>query len=59
MEDWIIANKEWLFSGIGVSVIGLIYAFFRWIHKGEAKDKPQMQVQNQVVNVNVGMQAKN
>ena len=59
MENWIIANKEWLFSGIGVSVIGLIYAFFRRIHKGAAKDKPQMQVQNQVVNVNVGMQVKN
>ena len=59
MKDWIISNKEWLFSGIGVSFLGAIYAFIRWIHKGSAKDKPHMQVQNQVVNVNVGMQSNN
>lgn len=23
--DWIIENKEWLFSGVGISIIGLIY----------------------------------
>lgn len=26
--DWIIANKEWVFSGSGLAIIGLVYAFF-------------------------------
>lgn len=59
MENWIIANKEWLFSGIGITALSLICVFIRWIYKGKSNDKPQMQVQNQVVNVNVGMQSKN
>ncbi|MGN0006648.1 MAG: response regulator [Alistipes sp.] len=60
MENWIIDNKEWLFSGIGIFVISGIGTFFWRIYKGTSKDKPQMQqVQNQVVNVNVGVQAKN
>jgi hypothetical protein len=24
--DWMIANKEWLFSGIGLSVIGILFS---------------------------------
>ncbi|MEO6521849.1 MAG: hypothetical protein ABIN91_09230 [Mucilaginibacter sp.] len=27
--DWIIKNKEWLFSGIGVFVIVTVYAFLK------------------------------
>lgn len=57
MKDWIIANKEWLFSGIGAAVVGGFFAFIRRMFKGTTKDKPQMQVQNQVVNVNVGLQS--
>lgn len=25
--DWLIKNKEWVFSGIGVSLIALIFRF--------------------------------
>lgn len=28
MIDWIIKNKEWLFSGLGISVIGLFLTIF-------------------------------
>ena len=26
---WLIENKEWIFSGVGVFVFGLIISFFR------------------------------
>jgi plastocyanin domain-containing protein len=28
LMEWILDNKEWIFSGIGVFIIGLIIAFF-------------------------------
>lgn len=27
--EWIIANKEWIFSGIGVFIIGLVISLLR------------------------------
>jgi hypothetical protein len=27
--EWIVENKEWIFSGIGVFVLGIIYALFK------------------------------
>ena len=24
--EWIVANKEWLFSGVGLSVIGILFS---------------------------------
>jgi len=27
--EWIISNKEWIFSGIGVFIIGLVISIFR------------------------------
>lgn len=27
--DWIVQNKEWVFSGIGVFILGLAIALFR------------------------------
>ena len=29
--DWILANKQWVFSGIGLAVIGLIFASLKWL----------------------------
>ena len=26
--NWIISNAEWIFSGIGVSILGIILGFF-------------------------------
>jgi hypothetical protein len=33
--EWIINNKEWLFSGAGVVIIGAIIGFF--LNRGKAK----------------------
>lgn len=27
--DWILENKEWIFSGVGVFAIGIIISIFR------------------------------
>lgn len=27
--NWIVTNKEWVFSGIGVFLLGLLIAFFK------------------------------
>lgn len=32
MMEWIISNKEWVFSGIGVFVLSLIMAFITWLY---------------------------
>ncbi len=26
MIDWVVSNKEWIFSGIGVALIGFVYS---------------------------------
>ncbi|WP_418991729.1 response regulator [Alistipes sp.] len=58
MKEWIIANKEWLFSGIGVAVLGWLGAYiYRKIWKRDplqTQTQPQTQTQSQVVNVNIG-----
>ena len=28
MIDWLIANKEWVFSGIGVALVSIAFGFF-------------------------------
>lgn len=35
--DWIVENKEWIFSGIGVFVLGLVISIFA--RKGKVKQK--------------------
>ena len=30
--DWIIANKDWLFSGVGISVIGFVIFFVKKLY---------------------------
>lgn len=30
--DWLIKNKEWLFSGIGISVIAVLFAYGKKIY---------------------------
>jgi len=32
---WLLANKEWIFSGIGVFILGILLAFFRHKKKGK------------------------
>ena len=33
MLDYILNNKEWLFSGIGVTVLGLLFIIIRYFYK--------------------------
>lgn len=33
MINWILHNKEWLFSGAGISFLALLYIFIRHIYK--------------------------
>ncbi len=60
MKEWIITNREWLFSGIGVAVIGWLGVFiYRKIWKRDqlqTQTQTQTQSQSQVVNVNIGTQ---
>ncbi|WP_209403715.1 LPXTG cell wall anchor domain-containing protein [Pseudozobellia sp. WGM2] len=37
--DWIIENKDWLFSGLGISIIGFGYYLIR----RKKRNKEQMQ----------------
>jgi hypothetical protein len=33
MLDWLQTNKEWVFSGVGVAVLGAVVAFARWLRR--------------------------
>lgn len=35
--EWIIDNKEWFFSGVGVFILGLIITFFSWLFRKKQK----------------------
>jgi plastocyanin domain-containing protein len=36
--EWIIKNKDWIFSGIGVFILGLI---INWFRKGKSNSQTQ------------------
>jgi tetratricopeptide (TPR) repeat protein len=48
MCAWIINNKEWIFSGIGITIIAAIIAFFKFLFKGEKKPMPKTPESNTV-----------
>lgn len=53
---WIINNKEWLFSGLGITIVGLLYRYFlkpKNNHKGEADDAKDNFKPTNNVNINV------
>lgn len=56
MIDWIIENKEWIFSGIGVLVITLILNFIfrnrnaKQIQKGGKNSKNYQSSGNMTIN---------
>ena len=35
--EWMIDNKEWFFSGVGVFILGLIISFFSWLFRKKHK----------------------
>ncbi|MDP2621621.1 MAG: hypothetical protein U1E51_06495 [Candidatus Binatia bacterium] len=42
--DWIIDNRAWVFSGVGVAIIGGFIAFARWLLV-KRKSEPVIQIQ--------------
>lgn len=42
--DWIIDNKEWFFSGVGVFILGLIITFFSWLFRKRQKPDDNISV---------------
>ncbi|WP_288342882.1 hypothetical protein [uncultured Roseivirga sp.] len=51
--DWIIENKEWIFSGIGVFVLGIVYAFFKKRKKSKSLKMKQKSGDNST-NIQIG-----
>lgn len=52
--NWFVSNKEWVFSGIGASILGIIAAIFMKDSKSEVHQEQQVsQNNNQNVVVNV------
>lgn len=41
MLDWIINNKEWVFSGIGIFFIGIIISLIKYFSQRKKKNEPQ------------------
>lgn len=42
--EWIIDNKEWFFSGVGVFILGLIITFFSWLFRKKQKSDDNISV---------------
>lgn len=47
MLDWIMNNKEWVFSGIGISLIGAIISLIKYFLRKKKKTESQ-----RVINLN-------
>ena len=43
--NWIIENQEWIFSGIGVTVLLGIIAFFRKIFQKKSESKKSVKIE--------------
>lgn len=48
--DWLVENKEWLFGGIGATILGCIMTAI-FSHKKKDKPTKTIQRQNQTVNI--------
>lgn len=45
--DWLWANREWVFSGVGATVIAGIFAFFKGRSRPAETEKPHIVINNQ------------
>ncbi|KQA22625.1 hypothetical protein F546_17140 [Vibrio paracholerae 877-163] len=58
--DWLIENKEWVFSGVGVLVMSIIFSYFLKTYKTNGikqsitSGKSALNVQGKNVTVNIG-----
>ena len=46
IAEWIINNKEWIFSGIGVFIIGIFFTMKNTEKKNTQKGRDSVQIQN-------------
>jgi hypothetical protein len=56
MLNWIMENKIWIFSGVGIAVIGGIFALIKWLFNKNKQDKTINQSQksgNNSINIQV------
>ncbi len=44
MFEYILDNKEWIFSGIGVSILGLIFLFFKYFLKKDISHEKNLEI---------------
>jgi hypothetical protein len=45
--NWIISNKEWVFSGVGLVIFGGIFKFLMWVFKKQNREKADIINQSQ------------
>lgn len=50
--NWIIENKEWLFSGVGVAIVAALISFF-WKKKAKSKKPDTDNSINQTIGKNI------
>lgn len=58
MINFIAKNKEWLFSGIGVTILIVIYAIFKKFFLKQAKQDNNGKTQETAVNLNLSKKVK-
>lgn len=55
--EWIMENKEWLFSGLGISVLGIV-GYFLKRNKGKDKSNQTITSGNDSTNIQGGNNVK-
>lgn len=51
--NWLIENREWVFSGIGVFIIGLVFTIFKSRKENKSKKMKQKSGSNST-NIQIG-----
>lgn len=52
--NWIIENKEWIFSGIGVFILGFIFTIFKKKNKKNRSIKMKQKSGSNSTNIQIG-----
>lgn len=51
--EWLIANKEWVFSGVGIFIAGCVYTLFKKPEEKKVKKMKQKSGANST-NIQIG-----
>lgn len=51
--EWLSQNKDWIFSGVGVFFLGLVFAFFQK-SKGKKRIKQKQKSGSNSTNIQIG-----